>query len=104
TGVVDWTGLEPHRAAMWHKQLHLFHHPFYYIEYGIAQLGALALWLQYRKDPDAALRRYREALTLGGTRPLPDLFAAAGLALDFSDRTVAPLIDAVAQELERLAA
>ncbi|MCC6680456.1 MAG: M3 family oligoendopeptidase [Phycisphaeraceae bacterium] len=102
--VVDWTSLEAERAAMWQKQLHLFNWPFYYIEYGIAQLGALELWLAYRREPQQALQRYRAALSLGNTRPLPQLFAAAGLSFDFSAERIAPLMDAVAQELEHLEA
>ncbi|MEM9882667.1 MAG: M3 family oligoendopeptidase [Planctomycetota bacterium] len=101
---VDWSGLEDAFAARWHAQLHLFHIPFYYVEYGIAQLGALQLWKKYRDDPAAALADYRAGLTLGGTRPLPELFAAAGLPFDFSRDTLAPLIDAVADELDRLPA
>jgi len=99
---VDWIGLEAHCATLWHRQLHLFHYPFYYIEYGIAQLGALELWLAYRRNPHAALERYRAALSLGGTRTLPELFHAAGLSFDFSDAAVAPLMRAVAEELKSL--
>ncbi len=99
---VDWSGLEDARASMWHKQLHLFHVPFYYIEYGIAQLGALQLWLAYREDPVKALSAYREALRLGGKRPLPELFEAAGLRFDFTEATLAPLMTAVGGALERL--
>ena len=69
---------------------------------GIAQLGALHMWLQYRDHPAKALENYRRALALGGTRPLPDLFAAAGIPFDFSAKAVAPLIDAVRQELTAL--
>lgn len=100
--VVDWSGYEAARAAMWHRQLHLFHSPFYYIEYGIAQLGALQLWLEYREDPQAALGHYREALKLGGTRPLPRLFEAAGLKFEFREETLGPLLGAVAEELRGL--
>jgi oligoendopeptidase F len=99
---LDWTGYEQARAAMWQRQLHLFHHPFYYIEYGIAQLGALQLWLKSRHDPRQALNGYRAALALGGTRPLPDLFAAAGIAFDFSEKTLRPLVNAIRQELDQL--
>jgi oligoendopeptidase F len=99
---VDWSGLDDARASMWHKQLHLFHVPFYYIEYGIAQLGALQLWLAYRSDPAKALSAYREALRLGGKRPLPKLFEAAGLKFDFTEATLAPLMVAVGEELDRL--
>jgi oligoendopeptidase F len=99
----DWTGYEIARATLWHRQLHLFHVPFYYIEYGIAQLGALQLWMKSRVDPRGALANYRAALRLGGSRPLPDLFAAAGIRFDFSQRTLGPLMDAMMEELERLA-
>jgi oligoendopeptidase F len=80
------------REAMWQRQLHLFHHPFYYVEYGIAQLGALQLWQNYRRDPREALEAYRGALKLGGTRPLPELFEAAGVRFDFSEKTLRPLM------------
>ncbi len=94
-GVVDWTGLETERAYAWHRQLHIFQYPFYYIEYGIAQLGALQLWVRAQRDPADALADYRKALTLGGSRPLPELFATAGLRFDFSENTIAPLMQAV---------
>jgi oligoendopeptidase F len=100
---VDWTGLEEAHRTIWQRQLHLFHHPFYYIEYGIAQLGALQLWMKAKEDPKRALANYRSALALGGTRPLPELFAAAGIAFDFSDKTLRPLVRAVEEELAGLA-
>jgi oligoendopeptidase F len=103
-GNIDWSGLEGARAASWQRQIHLFHFPFYYIEYGIAQLGALQLWMKSRHDPRGALANYRAALKLGGTRPLPELFAAAGIQLDFSQKTLAPLMDALVEELESLPA
>ncbi|MGB7158038.1 MAG: M3 family oligoendopeptidase, partial [Tepidisphaeraceae bacterium] len=83
----DWSGFEDYRRHEWQRQLHLFHHPFYYVEYGIAQLGALQLWMKSKEDPHRALANYRAALALGGTRPLPELFAAAGIRFDFSERT-----------------
>ena len=101
-GLVDWSGLEPIRESSWQRQLHLFHAPFYYIEYGIAQLGALQLWMKSRQDPRKALANYRNALKYGGTRTLPELFAAAGIRFDFSDQTLRPLMDAIGQELTRL--
>jgi oligoendopeptidase F len=101
-GDVDWTGYETYREAMWQRQLHLFHVPFYYVEYGIAQLGALQLWLKAKEDPRRALANYRAGLKLGGTRALPDLFAAAGIRFDFSQQTLRPLIDALAEELADL--
>jgi oligoendopeptidase F len=99
---LDWSGYETARAASWQRQLHLFHAPFYYIEYGIAQLGALQLWMKSRVDPRGALANYRAALKLGGTRPLPELFAAAGIRFDFSQRTLGPLMDAMMEELATL--
>lgn len=99
---VDWSGLEKERRYQWHRILHIFQFPFYMIEYGIAQLGALGLWLQYKNDKAAAISNYRKALALGGSRPLPELFAAAGLEFDFSEKTIVPLVDAVGQELTQL--
>jgi oligoendopeptidase F len=101
-GAVDWSGLEPAREAMWQRQLHLFHAPFYYIEYGIAQLGALQLWRKAQEDARKALAGYRNALKLGGTRPLPDLFKAAGIEFDFTRKTLEPLMHAIQEELARL--
>ena len=89
---------------MWQRQMHLYHEPFYYIEYGIAQLGALQLWLRSRQDLQQALSNYRHALTLGGTRKLPDLFAQAGIVFDFSNKTIEPMMKAVADELESIEA
>ncbi|MGA2199296.1 MAG: M3 family oligoendopeptidase, partial [Nitrososphaerales archaeon] len=72
------------KRSLWHRQLHLFQSPFYYIEYGIAQLGALGVWSRYLRSPGDAVEAFREALALGGSRPLPELFARAGLPWDFS--------------------
>lgn len=102
---VSWAGLEAHRPLIWQRQGHLFGSPFYYIEYGIAQLGALGLWLMsLEKGPEAALKAYRRSLSLGGSRPLPDLFAAAGLPFDFGPDTVGRLVDRVQAELDKLPA
>ena len=101
---VDWTGLEDARASMWQRQSHFFGVPFYYIEYGIAQLGALQLWLQFKQQPAQALENYRKALSLGGTRPLPELFSAAGIRFDFSAATIGPLVEAVREELAAIPA
>jgi oligoendopeptidase F len=99
---VNWDGLEDFRATGWQRQLHLFEVPFYYIEYGIAQLGALQLWLQALENRDRALANYKKALMLGGSRPLPELFAAADLDFDFGPATMRTLMDAVQGELEKL--
>lgn len=102
-GGVDWAGFEPARANLWHRQLHIFLHPFYYVEYGIAQLGALQVWANSRHDKAGALQAYQKALALGGSRPLPELFQAAGCRFEFSRETFKPLVDLVRSELARLA-
>jgi oligoendopeptidase F len=102
SGVVDYTDLDEARNYAWHRQLHIFQVPFYYIEYGIAQLGALQLWVRAKDNPRGALQDYRKALSLGGSRPLPELFDAAGLRFDFSAETIAPLMQAVQDELASL--
>ena len=85
---IDWSGLDREHEYRWHRQSHIFKSPLYYIEYGIAQLGALGLWLQSKQKPSVALVNYRRALALGGSRPLPELFTAAGLEFDFSEKTI----------------
>ena len=101
-GEVDWSGYEPVRANLWHRQLHIFIHAFYYIEYGIAQLGALQVWANSKADKAGSLNAYKSALGLGGSRPLPELFAAAGCKFDFSRHTMAPLVELVRVELDKL--
>ena len=101
-GDVDWTGFEDARGHLWHRQLHLFLHPFYYVEYGIAQLGALQVWDNSRKDGRRALEMYLAGLSLGGSKRLPVLFETSGCRFDFSRETVAPLVRRVAEELDRL--
>lgn len=97
---VDWSGYEEAEKYLWHRQPHLFCHPFYYIEYGIAQLGALQLWVRFRRNPSDAVRRYRAALRLGGSRPLRDLFEVAGLRFGLGEDVVAPLCEALREELQ----
>lgn len=103
-GDIDWSGHEDVLASLWHRQLHLFGSPFYYIEYGIAQLGALQLWRQSRRDPKAALANYKRALALGGSKPLPELFSSAGLNFDFGPETVRGLMEEVQTELATIPA
>jgi oligoendopeptidase F len=98
-GDVDWSGYEEARGCWWHRQLHIFIHPFYYVEYGIAQLGALQVWANSKQDKARALHEYQVALALGGSRPLPELFAAAGCRFDFTEQTVQPLVSLVQAEL-----
>lgn len=101
TDIVDWSGFEEYRASQWHRILHFFQVPFYYIEYGIARLGALGIWLQSRQDMRRAVDHYKQALSLGGSRPLPKLFAAAGLEFDFSEKTIQPLTENLRSEWEK---
>lgn len=100
-GNVDWNGYESVRSNLWHRQLHIFLHPFYYVEYGIAQLGALQIWANSKQDRHASLRQYQKGLSLGGSRPLPELFEAAGCRFDFRRETVRPLIALVREELAK---
>jgi oligoendopeptidase F len=101
-GLVDWSGLEEVRESTWHRQLHIFLYPFYYIEYGIAQLGALQVWKNAMSDRAEAVKAYRRGLALGGSRPLPELFEGAGIKFDFSERTLGPLLETVGKELRKL--
>lgn len=100
--VVDHTGLDQFRKISWQKQLHIYEVPFYYIEYGIAQLGAIGLWMQYIQNPKQAIDNYIKALSLGGTCTLPELYDAAGLKFDFSPDHIKMLMDFAGAELEKL--
>lgn len=103
-GVVDYSGLEQFQANSWQRQLHLYEVPFYYIEYGIAQLGAINMWMQYKTDPKKTLDNYCKALSLGGTKTLPELYKAAGFELDFSPEKVKNLMEFVHAELNMITA
>jgi oligoendopeptidase F len=98
-GDVDWSGLEDALAMQWIAQTHLFNHALYYIEYGIAQVGALQVWRNYRRDPTRAIAAYRRALALGGKRPLPELFEAAGVQFDLSPEMLRGLVADVMQRI-----
>ena len=100
--VIDYSGLEGYRANSWQRQLHLFEVPLYYIEYGIAQLGAIGMWMQYKENKNQALTNYCEALKLGGTKTLPELYKTAGLTFDFSPERIKTLMDFVSREMEKL--
>lgn len=102
SSVVDHTALDDYARFLWHKQLHLFEVPFYYIEYGMAQLGAIAIWRNYRVNPQKAVRDYRAALSLGYTRPIGEIYQTAGIAFDFSQQYVAQLGKFVKTELDKL--
>ena len=99
---VSWDGLEKYHDFSWQRQGHLYGAPFYYIEYGIAQLGALQMWLQHKEDRAKAIENYKNALRLGGSRPLPELFAAAKLDFSFGPSTMQRLMDEVLNELDAL--
>lgn len=101
-GDVDWSGHEDARAFSWHRQLHIFLYPFYYVEYGIAQLGALQVWANSKANKAKALNDYKTSLALGGSRPLPELFAAAGCKFQFDGKTITPLIQLANLELKKL--
>jgi len=102
THTVDFSGLEEYRKIAWQRQLHLFEVPFYYIEYGIAQLGAIGLWKQFKRSKEQALLNYINALSLGGTRTLPGLYEAAGLKFDLSPGYIKSLMEFVNEEYETL--
>ncbi len=99
---IDWSGLTAERTARWYRQLHIFLYPFYYIEYGIAQLGALQVWRNARRDPVRAVADYRRFLALGATRPLPELYREAGVELSFDASLVGELVAMVEAEMADL--
>jgi len=100
----DWSGFEELKETSWQSQLHLFQVPFYYIEYGIAQLGALQMWQYHRRDTGDGLARYARAMRLGNTKPLPELFGAAGLDLGFDEEHVASLIGELSEAMAEIRA
>jgi oligoendopeptidase F len=99
---VDWTGLEAERVIRWYRQLHIFEYPFYYIEYGIAQLGALQIWRASRQDSRATVERYCRALALGGTQSLPEIYRAAGVRLIFDEAGMRDLVELVEHRMWEL--
>jgi oligoendopeptidase F len=102
TGLVDWSGYEHVQAYTWQKQLHLFEVPFYYIEYGMAQLGALGVWRNFLTDKSKAVEQYKEALSLGYTKPIGDIYNTAGVEFNFSDTYIKSLMEFVKSELNKL--
>lgn len=100
--LIDHEGLEHYVEHLWHKQLHIFEVPFYYIEYGMAQLGAIALWKRYREDPETAVQQYYQAMQLGYTRNVRELYEAAGISFDFSREYVSQLGSFIKEELQSL--
>jgi oligoendopeptidase F len=102
SSLVDWSEDENALLNLWHKQLHLFEVPFYYIEYGMAQLGAIAVWKNYKENPGKAIEQYMDALKLGYTVSIPELYKTAGVRFDFSEKYIRELILFVRTELEKL--
>jgi oligoendopeptidase F len=102
SGITDWSGYEDAYLHTWHKQLHIYEVPFYYIEYGFAQLGAIGVWKNYVENPQRGLQQYKAALTLGNTATIPEIYAAAGVRFDFSPAYMKELFDFVWSEFEKL--
>ncbi len=98
---VSWEGYEEQREIMWQKQLHLFEVPFYYIEYGMAQLGAIAIYRNYKKDPKKAISNYKNALALGYTKPIGEIYAEANIEFNFSKPYIKELVSFIQNELKR---
>lgn len=99
---VEWSGLDEFVATGWHRKLHIFEVPFYYVEYGMASLGAVQVWMNAQEDQAGALAQYREALALGGTAPLPELFATAGARFAFDTKTVGEVVSFLEEKIQAL--
>jgi oligoendopeptidase F len=102
SGIVDYSGLEQFKRNQWQKQLHIFEVPFYYIEYGIAQLGAIAVWKNFKENKTKALVDFKEALKMGYTSPISHVYKRAGIKFDFSKEYIKELMDFVTEELNKL--
>ena len=100
--VTDWSGFAYYKEYLWQRQLHLYEVPFYYIEYGIAQLGAIGVWRNYRRNPQAGLQGYKDALSLGYKAPIREIYAAAGVPFDFSSEHIRELMAFVWAEIDQL--
>jgi oligoendopeptidase F len=98
---VDWSGLEKERVARWYRQLHIFMYPFYYIEYGIAQLGAVQVWRNSLENPAKAVARYRQALSLGAVQSLPEIYRTAGARLMFDAQSIGELVQLLESHIEK---
>ncbi len=99
---VDWAGFEESKQNLWQKQLHIFEVPFYYIEYGMAQLGAIAVWKNYKENPETGLQQYLDALKLGYTKTITEIYETAGIKFDFSASYVKELAEFVKGEMEKI--
>ena len=99
---VDWSGFEDYQHIKWQGQLHLYEVPFYYIEYAMAQLGAIGVWMNYKENPEHALRQYLSGLKLGYTKSIPEIYETAGVSFDFSSKHIQQLAHAVLEEYHKL--
>jgi oligoendopeptidase F len=100
--IVDWSGYDEYKKNVWQKQLHIFEVPFYYIEYGISQLGAIAIWRNFKQNKEVALNNYENAMKLGYTKTIPEIYKAAGIKFDFSIEYIKELMEFVKEELKKL--
>ncbi len=100
--VVDYSGMEPYKTYQWQRQLHIYEVPFYYIEYGFAQLGALAIWRNYRENPEQTIQNFKNALKLGYTTTIPLIYKTAGIEFNFSKEYIQEIMDFVLKELRSL--
>ena len=98
---IDWTDLENFKTNIWQRQLHIYEVPFYYIEYGMAQLGAIAVWKNYTVNPQKALQDYMKALSLGYSKSIKNVYATAGIKFDFSADYIKELMDFIKAELKK---
>ncbi|NCC32015.1 MAG: M3 family oligoendopeptidase, partial [Chloroflexia bacterium] len=103
-GALDWSGFENDRMTGWHRKQHIYRYPFYYVEYGMAQLGAVQVWRNALHNQPTAVKRYREALALGGTVTLPELFAAAGARFAFDQGTLQDAVTLIEETIDELQA
>jgi oligoendopeptidase F len=99
---LDWSGLEQYKSTRWQRQLHIYKMPFYYVEYGLAQLGAAQIWANSLSNYDEAVKAYRRALSLGSTVTLPELFQAANARFAFDAATLKHSVDLMEQTIEEL--
>ena len=102
TGMTDWSGYENTRDFAWHKQLHLFEVPFYYIEYGFSQLGALGVWKNSLEDEQKAIEQYKGGLSLGYTKDIKNIYSTAGVKFDFSASYIKDLSEMIVDQLEQI--
>ncbi|MCB9225420.1 MAG: M3 family oligoendopeptidase, partial [Crocinitomicaceae bacterium] len=102
TGLTDWTGYEDAHYYAWHKQLHLFEVPFYYIEYGFSQLGALGVWKNSLSNEKDAIEKYKGGLSLGYTRDIKNIYKTAGVQFDFSSDYIRSISGMIVEQLDKI--